>query len=48
MLTLIYQGIIAVTIFFIIWEMFEQKDVNMQLIAAMTLIPMILRLLKIA
>lgn len=48
MLTLLYQGIIAVTLFFIVWEMFEQQDITMQLIAALSIIPLLLRLLKIA
>lgn len=48
MQSVIYQGIIAVTVFFIIWEMFEQKDIQEQLVSAMALIPLLLRLLKIA
>jgi hypothetical protein len=45
---IIYQIILAVISLILIWDMFTQKDVKMQIMAAMTLIPFILRIAMIA
>ena len=47
MITVVYQLIVALAIVIIIWEMFEQKDIKMQVNAAIVLIPLILRMLMV-
>ncbi len=44
----VYQAILAVSGVFIVWEMFTERDVKAQLVAAMILIPFLLRLFMIA
>ncbi len=44
---LAYQLIIAIIVIVLLWEMFTQKDVKVQCMAAMTLIPLILRLFMV-
>lgn len=44
----IYQIITAILILAVVVEMFQQKDIKVQLTAAMILIPFILRLFMIA
>jgi len=46
-LTIVYLVIIAVLLFFIIWNMFKEKDLMLQIDAALVVIPLILRLLLI-
>lgn len=46
-LTIIYLAIIALLVFFIGWNMFTEKDVLIQIDAALIIIPLILRLLLI-
>jgi hypothetical protein len=48
LMKIIYQIILAVISLILIWDMFTQKDVKMQIMAAMTLIPFILRIAMIA
>ncbi|MEA5093161.1 hypothetical protein SDC9_22216 [bioreactor metagenome] len=47
MMKLVYQIILAIISVILIWDMFTQKEVNIQVMAAMTLIPFILRLAMI-
>ncbi len=47
MITLIYRGIIALVIFFTVWNMFTEEDLSKQANAALILIPLTLRLLMI-
>ena len=47
MITVVYQLIVALAIVIIIWEMFEQKDIKMQVNAAIVLVPLILRMLMV-
>lgn len=47
MLMYVYLGIIALLAVFILWNMFEEKDVLKQIDAALVLIPLVLRLLLI-
>lgn len=44
MITFIYLGIVAVLIGFIIWNMLKEKDLMLQIDAALILIPLLLRL----
>jgi hypothetical protein len=44
----IYQAILAVSVVFIVWEVFTERDAKAQLVAAMVLIPFLLRLFMIA
>lgn len=46
-LTVIYLAIIALLVFFIGWNMFTEKDILVQIDAALIIIPLILRLLLI-
>jgi uncharacterized membrane protein len=48
LMKIVYQIILAVISLILIWDMFTQKDVKMQIMAAMTLIPFILRIAMIA
>ncbi|MCQ1531365.1 hypothetical protein [Lutispora saccharofermentans] len=43
----IYLGIILFLIIFILWNMFEEKDILAQIDAALVLVPLVLRLLLI-
>lgn len=45
--TIIYLLIIALLLFFIIWNMFTEKDIMLQIDAALVIIPLVLRLLLI-
>lgn len=45
--TIIYLAIIVFLLFFIIWNMFTEKDVMLQIDAALVIIPLVLRLLLI-
>lgn len=47
MMKLIYQLILAVVSVLLVWDLFTQKDFKMQVMAALTLIPFILRLAMI-
>ena len=47
MMKLVYQLIIAIISVLLVWELFTQKDVKVQIMAAMTLIPFILRLIMV-
>lgn len=47
MLTVIYQAIIALVMIFILWNMWREKDIRNQAIAAMVIIPLLLRLIMI-
>lgn len=47
MLTVIYQGIIALLMVFILWNMWRERDMGNQAIAAMVIIPLLLRLIMI-
>ncbi len=47
MLTLIYQGIVAIVIILVVWNLYTQKKLTDQLNCAMVLIPMVLRFLMI-
>ncbi len=47
MMKLVYQLIIAIISVLLVWELFTQKDVKVQIMAAMTLIPFILRLMMV-
>lgn len=47
MMKLVYQLIIAIISVLLVWELFTQKDVKVQFMAAMTLIPFILRLMMV-
>ena len=44
---LVYQLIIAIISVLLVWEMFTQKDFKTQVMAAITLIPFLLRLAMI-
>lgn len=46
-LTIIYLAIIALLLFFIVWNMFTEKDIMVQIDAALVIIPLVLRLLLI-
>lgn len=46
-LTVIYLVIIALVVGFIVWNMFTEKDLMVQIDAALVLIPLILRLFLI-
>lgn len=46
-LTIIYLVIIALVLGFIVWNMFTEKDVMVQIDAALVLIPLVLRLFLI-
>lgn len=48
MMTLVYQLILAVILIVLFWEMFTQKDFTVQVMAAMTIIPFLLRLFMVA
>jgi heme/copper-type cytochrome/quinol oxidase subunit 4 len=48
LMKIVYQIILTVISLILIWDMFTQKDVKMQIMAAMTLIPFILRIAMIA
>lgn len=43
----IYLGIILFLVIFILWNMFEEKNVLAQVDAALVLVPLVLRLLLI-
>lgn len=47
LLTIIYLAIIAVLLFFIIWNMLTEKDIMVQIDAALVIIPLVLRLFLI-
>lgn len=47
MMKLIYQAILAVITILLVWEMFTQKDLKLQVMAALALIPFVLRLAMI-
>jgi len=47
-MTYIYQTILAAAIVFIVWEIFTERDAKAQAVAAMALIPFLLRLFMIA
>lgn len=48
MMTLVYQLILALILIVLFWEMFTQKDFTVQVMAAMTIIPFLLRLFMVA
>ncbi|MEG1773345.1 MAG: hypothetical protein RR320_00680 [Oscillospiraceae bacterium] len=43
----VYLGIVLFLLVFIIWNMFEEKDILLQLDAALVVVPLVLRLLLI-
>lgn len=47
MFTLIYQGIIALVIGFVGWNLFTEKKITNQINCALVLIPLVLRMLMI-
>ncbi len=47
MITLIYRGILAMLIFFIVWILFTEEKLPNQAIAALVIIPLVLRFLMI-
>ena len=47
MMKVIYQLIVLLVVVAVLWEMFTQKDSKIQCMAAMTLIPFILRLFMV-
>lgn len=47
LLTVIYLAIIAVLLFFIVWNMITEKDIMVQIDAALVIIPLVLRLFLI-
>jgi len=46
-LTIIYLAIIAILLFFIVWNMLTEKDILVQIDAALIIIPLLLRLFLI-
>jgi len=46
-ITIIYLGIIALLLGFIIWNMFTEKNLMLQIDAALVMVPLILRLFLI-
>jgi len=44
MITAIYIGIVAVLLVFIVWNMLTEKDLMLQIDAALIMIPLLLRL----
>lgn len=46
-ITIIYLAIIAFLLFFIVWNMVTEKDIMLQIDAALVIIPLVLRLLLI-
>ncbi len=48
LMKIVYQVILAVISVLLVWDMVTQKDVKMQIMAAITLIPCLLRLAMIA
>ncbi|MCH4158321.1 MAG: hypothetical protein LKF34_06985 [Acidaminococcaceae bacterium] len=48
LMKIVYQIILAVISVLLIWDMFTQKDIKTQIMAAITLIPCLLRLAMIA
>ncbi|GAB6107777.1 hypothetical protein [Fusibacter bizertensis] len=47
MITLIYRGIIALVVIFVLWNLFEEKKLSHQANAALVIIPLVLRFLMI-
>lgn len=47
MITLIYRGIVAIVLFFTVWNLFTEKKLTLQANAALVVIPLVLRLLMI-
>jgi len=47
MMKVVYQLIVLLVLVAVTWEMFTQKDIKVQCMAAMTLIPFILRLFMV-
>ena len=47
MMTVVYQLILAFIVIILFWEMFTQKDFAIQVMAAMTIIPFLLRLFMV-
>ena len=47
MITLIYRGIVALVVLFVLWNLYTEKKLTNQLNCALVLIPMVLRLLMI-
>ena len=47
MITYIYLGIVAVLLGFIIWNLFTEKDLMLQIDAALVMVPLLLRLFLI-
>ena len=46
-ITIIYLVIIALVVGFIVWNMFTEKDLMLQIDAALVLVPLLLRLFLI-
>lgn len=46
-MTVVYQLILAFIVIILFWEMFTQKDFAIQVMAAMTIIPFLLRLFMV-
>lgn len=47
MITLIYRAIIALVLFFTVWNLYTEKKLTLQANAALVVIPLVLRLLMI-
>ncbi|GAU76118.1 hypothetical protein [Fusibacter sp. 3D3] len=47
MITLIYRGIIALVLIFVVWHIFEEEKITHQANAALVIIPLVLRFLMI-
>ncbi|MDK2866403.1 MAG: hypothetical protein PWP51_1359 [Clostridiales bacterium] len=47
MITLIYRGIVAIVVFFIIKNIFQEEKLTLQANATLVIIPLILRFLMI-
>ena len=43
----VYLGIVLFLMVFIIWNMFQEKDILLQIDAALVIVPLVLRLLLI-
>lgn len=48
MMTAVYQLILAFIVIVLFWEMFTQKEFSIQVMAALTIIPFLLRLFMVA
>ncbi len=47
MITIIYRALVAIVLFFTIWNLYEEEDLLKQVNHALVVIPLILRVLMI-